>query len=141
MMASEHDKFKYRKSNWKRKTKRTLAIVTKMFEDIAYGRRPNMHDLWTYAHELVAIGQTALDLSNEATRLRKSPRVTRDIARIANMIENASTHLREVSKTIGMPPDLPVFISPLIFDATPETTTLEDVLASEDKTDVKTDGP
>jgi hypothetical protein len=132
-MPNEHDVFKYRKSNWKRKTKKVLEVVTKMFEDIAYGRRPNLHDIWAYAHELVAIGQTALDLSNEATRLRKSRRVLRDIARIANMIESSSQHLRTVSETIGMPPDMPVFISPLIFDAAPEETTLEQVLASEDK--------
>ena len=133
MNTNDHDVFKYRKSNWKRKSKKVMDTVTKMFEDIAYGRRPNLHDIWTHAHDLVALGQTAIELNEMATTLRKSKRTLQDISRAANLIESASQHLQAVSQTIGMPSDMPTFVSPLIFEASVETPTLTDVLSSEDK--------
>jgi hypothetical protein len=132
-MITEHDSFKHRKSNWKRKTKKVLEVVTKMFEDVYYGRRPNMHDIWDYAHELVTLGTMAMELNEQATQLRKSPRVFVDIAHGANKIESASKHLKEVTTAIGMPGDMPVFTSPLIHKAAEQRTTLEDVLKTEDK--------
>jgi hypothetical protein len=56
-----------------------------------------------------------------------------DIAHGANKIESASKHLKEVTMTIGMPGDMPVFQSPLVHKAAEPRTTLEDVLATEDK--------
>jgi hypothetical protein len=132
-MLNDHDKFKYKKSNWKRKTKRILEVVSKIFEDVYYGRRPNMHDVWDYAEELVELGNQALSLNEEASRLKKAPRVLADIARGANKVESASKHLKEVATSIGMPEDIPSFISPLIHKAAEERTTLEDVLATEDR--------
>jgi hypothetical protein len=130
---NEHANFKYKKSNWKRRTKRVLEVVTKMFEDVYYGRRPNMHDVWDYAQELVGLGVQAVELNEAATTLRKSARVFTDIAHGANKIESASRHLKEVAMSIGMPGDIPEFVSPLVHKAAEPRTTLEDVLATEDK--------
>jgi hypothetical protein len=132
-MVTEHDAFKHRKSNWKRETKRVLEVVSRMFEDVYYGRRPNMHDIWDYAHKLVSLGTVAIALNEQAGRLKKSDRVFVDIARGANKIESASKHLKQVTTAVGMPEDIPVFASPLVHKAAEERTTLEDVLKTEDK--------
>ena len=123
-----HDKFKYRKSNWKRKTRKHLEVITKMFEDIMYGRRPNMHDIWDYAQKLIELGAQSVVLNEDAAKLHKADRVFIDIAYGANKIESASKHLKEVTLTLGMPDDVPVFVSPLIHKAAEPRTTLEDVL-------------
>ena len=93
-----------------------------------------MHDVWDYAQELVNLGVQAVTLNGAASDLRKSDRVFTDIAHGANKIESASKHLKHVSTSIGMPEDIPEFVSPLVHKTSEPRTTLEDVLATEDKT-------
>lgn len=124
----------YAKSNWKRKCKRMLNIMGKTFEDVYYGRRPNMFDLLDYAEKLHALGMTGVGLNDQLVKAEFGKRAKQDISKVLRRIELTSKHLVDVAEKFGMPmSDTPQFVNPLVLELADPLSSYEELMSTKDR--------
>ena len=124
----------YTKSNWKRKCRRMLSIMGKTFEDVYYGRRPNMFDLLDYAEKLHALGMAGVGLNDQLVKAGFGARAKQDISKVLRRIEVTSKHLVDIAEKFGMPmADTPQFVNPLVLELADPLSSYEELMSTKDR--------
>lgn len=122
------------KSNWKRRCKRVMVTVGKMFEDTYYGRRPDMFDLLDHVEVIYKLGMHGVELNTKLVEADFGIRARADVCKILRRLEVTSKHLREVAEKFGMPMEGTLqFVNPLLNQLADPVSDFEAMMTTEDK--------
>ena len=106
-----------------------MGKATATFEDVYYGRRPNLYDVLDLAKELFELGQRGEEIHKLAVDDEQSEQVKQDVVKGLRFIETTSRHLHEVSEKAGFPvKDTPVYINGLTYKQVDAPPTYEEVV-------------
>jgi hypothetical protein len=122
------------KSNWKRRVKGLMDTLGKVFEDVMYGRRPNMFELLTFLERVDTTAMFGVGLHGKMLEARFSKRTLQDLNKTLRKLELAAQHLVGICEKYGMPVgSTPQFVNPLLNEEADPETTYEDMMSTQDR--------
>jgi hypothetical protein len=101
-----------------------------VFEDVYYGRRPNLYDLLDLAKHLHDLGLRGEEIHKLAVEDEQTEAVKQDVIKGLRFLETTSRHLQEVAEKAGFPTkDTPVYINSMVYKQVDAPPSYEEIVA------------